>query len=87
MFCFREHNNGKAQASLTAFYNYTNNNIDEIYNGEMMKAIQDKFPRRARRSYTGLVTLYGTITQKNGEFPFVLYFFILRFTLAEMLKK
>uniref|UniRef100_A0A8C4N648 EGF-like domain-containing protein n=1 Tax=Eptatretus burgeri TaxID=7764 RepID=A0A8C4N648_EPTBU len=87
MFCFREHSTGKAQASLTAFYNYTNKNIDKIYNGEMMKAIRDSFPHRARRSYTGLVTLYGNIIQKNGEFPFVLYFFILRFTLAEMLKK
>uniref|UniRef100_A0A8C4NBT6 Uncharacterized protein n=2 Tax=Eptatretus burgeri TaxID=7764 RepID=A0A8C4NBT6_EPTBU len=67
MFCFREHSTGKAQASLTAFYNYTNKNIDKIYNGEMMKAIRDSFPHRARRSYTGLVTLYGNIIQKNAS--------------------
>uniref|UniRef100_UPI00358EDD3E mucin-4-like isoform X1 n=1 Tax=Myxine glutinosa TaxID=7769 RepID=UPI00358EDD3E len=34
--------NGHLKASFKAYYNYTTNNIDEIYNGSMKKAIEEK---------------------------------------------
>uniref|UniRef100_UPI00358E3F4F fibrillin-1-like n=1 Tax=Myxine glutinosa TaxID=7769 RepID=UPI00358E3F4F len=60
-------NNGKVQASFTAFYNYTNQNIDEIYNGAMREAIRRSFPHLSSRSYRGLVILNDSvIIQKNA---------------------
>uniref|UniRef100_A0A8C4WYU8 Uncharacterized protein n=1 Tax=Eptatretus burgeri TaxID=7764 RepID=A0A8C4WYU8_EPTBU len=62
--------NGQPKVSFKAFYNYTTNNIDEIYNGTMKKAIEEKFmsPQRNTKNVEQLVEIQQINATKLNDF-------------------